>query len=107
MPSSEDDSKESKTEGAKILDIRDRLPPVVFGDNPSGRMATKLLKVLTADDGQPYEHIAALMMVSHTLQRILKDGFGTSEEEMQYIRERAYEITENIHITINFKKDPK
>jgi hypothetical protein len=91
---------------AKVLDIRDRLPPLVLGDNPCGRVATKLLAVLTNDENEPYVHIAALIVTSHTLQRLLKEGYGTSEEEMHYIRERAHEMAENMRVELTFKKGP-
>ena len=100
-------SNEEEPKGAKILDIRDRLPPVVFGDNPAGRVATKILALLINDENEPYVHIAALMITSITLQRLLKEGNPpVSEEEMQYIRMRAMEMADGVRIVIGVKKGP-
>lgn len=102
MPTDKPDEPPS----AKILDIRDRLPPLVFGDNPAGRVATKLMAVLTNDENEPYVHIAALIVTSVTLQRLLKEGYGISEVDMMYIRERAMELAESLQVNMTFKKEP-
>lgn len=100
-------SEESKPPMGKVIDIRDRLPPVVFGDNPAGAVATKILAMLVNDENEPYVHIAALMITSITLQRLLKEGNPpVPEAEMQYIRERAMEMADNVRIEIGFKKGP-
>lgn len=103
MASSSDDSSGSEPKGAKVLDITDRLPHVVLGDNPAGRVAVKLLAVLTNDDGEPHVHLAALMLTSFALQKMLK-SVGNSEEQMNYIRERACEIAENMTIEVGVKE---
>lgn len=99
---------DEELKGAKVIDIRDRLPPVVFGDNPAGVVATKILALLINDENEPYVHIAALMLASITLQRLLKEGDPpASEEEMQYIRERAMEMADGVRIEIGIKKGPR
>src|SRR3972149_1929391 len=98
----------NEEETGKGIDIRDRLPPVVFGDNPAGVVATKILAMLVNDENEPYVHIAALMLTSITLQRLLKEGDPpATEEEMQYIRERAMEMADGVRIEIGVKKGPR
>ena len=100
--STDDDSKEP--EGAKILDLRDRLPPVISGDNPSGNLAVALLKlIIERDEGAPHVWFAGLMLTSYTLQRLLKDGWHTDPEKMRLIFDRAMEIADTTQISIDFK----
>lgn len=108
VASSNDESPPSEPEGAKILDIRDRLPPVIFGDNPSGNLAVALLKtIMEQDEGKPHVWLAALMLTSFSLQRMLKEGYSVPEEKMRVIREMAMEIADNTQINIDFKKKPE
>jgi hypothetical protein len=103
--SSDDDSKEQELpKGAKILDIRDRLPPVISGDNPSGNLAVALLKtIIERDEGKPHIWFAGLMMTSYALQRLLTNGWGVDEEKLRVIFAKAMEIADNTQINIDFK----
>lgn len=105
MTSSNDDSTEPGQNN--VVDIRNRLPPVAFGESLSGQIAAKILKIIETENAEPYEHIAALMMVSHTIQNVLRHGRGTSEKELTYIMERAIEITDNTRIILHFKEEKK
>ncbi len=93
-------------EGGKVIDITSRLPPKVFGDNPSGKLAAELMKVVLNSNNHPHEQLAALMIVSHALQSIWQKLHGADEETMSNIRERALEIRENTNIEFSFKDDP-
>lgn len=59
------------------------------------------------DPGQPHEHLAAVMLASRTLQRLLSEGYGYTEEQMSEIRSAALELADSLHIKINFKSPKK
>ena len=95
---------DSDDEGGKVIDIRDRLPPVAFGESPTGVVAAKLFTVLINDNSRPAEHLAALMVTSIALQQnILKEGWGLDEEAMRRIREEAMVIADGMRITVELK----
>ena len=89
-------------EGGKVIDIRDRLPPLVFGESPVGHIAAKLFQVLVNDENGPAEHLAALVVVSHTLQdRIIKPT--VSEAEMREICSAALVMAERMRVEVALK----
>lgn len=59
--------------------------------------------IIEHDTGKPHIWLAALMMTSFTLQRMLKDGYKVPEEKMRVIREAAMELADGIKINIDFK----
>jgi hypothetical protein len=112
MTSSDDDSKEPKQpkqpEGAKILDLRDRLPPVLFGEDEAGNLAVVICKAITErDTGDPVVWFAALMMSSFALQRLLLDGHKIPREKMRVIFENAQVMADQFHINVGIKGKPE
>lgn len=113
MGSSNDDSgsctdeASSTQQGARIYDLRERLPTYVYGNNQVGDVAAKLLKVLVNDENEPYIHLAAIKVVSDTIQKLLKEGYKVPPEGMKYIFERALELAEGIQINMDYKKLPE
>jgi|SRR5688572_18794528 len=106
MPSSNDDSEESKNKGGVVIDIRKHLPPVIKGSDPASNLAVAILKTITeSDEGKPHVWLAALMMSSFALQRMLKEGHKVPEDKMNLIREHAMEIADNIRIEIGYKPE--
>lgn len=105
--SSDDDAPVEETGMGKILDIRDRLPPHIFGDNPTGNLSVRIFEMLINDPNEPYVHLAALILVSRTLQRLLSDGHKASEDQIRYVWDRALEIADNTRVEIGFKDPPK
>lgn len=103
MGSSNDDSNDSEL-GAKVLDIRDRLPLRVFGDNPTGELATKLFKMMLEEGGpQPHVWFASLMVTSYAFQRMLKQVYGVEHDKMQAIFAKALEDADSMEINIQPK----
>lgn len=81
---------------------------MMFGDNESGNLAVKLLKVITENDtGKPHVWLAALMMTSRSLQILLEKGYKVDALKMAIIREKAMEIADSMQINVNLKDDPK
>lgn len=106
MTSSNDDSTGGKKSNeSNVIDLRDRLPAVMFGEHPAGKLAAELMKVISKGNELAYEQIAALMMVSHTIQNVLRHGHNASEEDLTHIMERAIEITDNTRIRIELKQE--
>jgi hypothetical protein len=103
MSSSDDDLRPMGV----LIDIRDRLPPHAFGDNPTGRLSALIFDIISKDDGHVYEQLAALMLVGRALQKFLREGHGASEEQLKYVVERALEIADNFRIEIDCKNTPK
>lgn len=106
MPSSNDDSGKFEDSLSNVVDIRDRLPAAFTGiKTPSTQLAAKILRVLSEDkEGKVYDHLAALIMTSHIIQKMLKESCGFTEDEMQYMRAKALDITESITVNLSFKK---
>jgi hypothetical protein len=99
--SSDDASKTSS--GATVIDIRDRLPTRVFGDNPAEVLASKLFKLLLDSDDLPHDRLGAVMLASFALQKAFTSVCHMTEEELRYTRERAQEIAENVDIDFTLK----
>lgn len=95
---------EKGPEKSNVIDIRDRLPPLIFGDNATGRVAAKLFTVLINDESRPAEHLAALMITSIALQQnILKTLWNLSEAEMEEIRSEAMVIADGMRVGVKWK----
>ena len=100
-------SNESDPPLAKILDLRDRLPPVLKGNDPSCNMGVAILKtIIQHDQGNPHEWFAGLMLASHALQRMLRDKDQVDTQQMQSILAQAMEIADTTRIHIGFKGEP-
>lgn len=67
----------------------------------------RIFEMLTSDPSEPYEHLAALILVSRTLQRLLVEGHKATEDQMRYIWDRALEIADNTRVQIGYKDPPK
>jgi hypothetical protein len=90
-----------------VVDICDRLPPLIFGDSKVGRVAVRLFSVLSEneDEATPSDHIAALMITSIALQqKVLKEGWGLSEEELDIIRSDAMVLADGMRIHVRLKE---
>ena len=106
MPDDEIGTSEKEPDKSNVIDIRDRLPPLIFGDNATGRVAAKLFTVLINDPSSPAEHIAALMLTSIALQQnVLKAGWKLSEDELDAIRAEAMVIADGMRVTVKLKKE--
>lgn len=103
MTSSDDDSKGKPA--SNVIDITNRLPPVAFGESYSGKIAARVMQTLMTIPAEPHEHIAALMMVSHTLQNYLRHAHNASEVEITHVIERAIEITDNTRIILHIEQE--
>jgi hypothetical protein len=101
---SNDDSNGSEEVGAQVIDIRDRLPPHIFGDNPTGKLAVKIFKLIL-DEGGPTPHVwfAALMVTSFAFQRLLKNIFHVQHEKLVVIFSKAQEEAESMDVNIQPK----
>ena len=106
MPDDEIGASEKEPDKSNVIDIRDRLPPLIFGDNATGRVAAKLFTVLINDPSSPAEHIAALMITSIALQQnILKQGLNYSEKQLDEIRAEAMVIADGMRVGVTWKKE--
>lgn len=63
--------------------------------------------IIEAGGPKPHVWLAALMMTSFTLQRMLKEGYKTPEDTMRTIREMAMDIADRVQINIDYKDFPK
>jgi hypothetical protein len=98
--------KEERVMG-KILDIRNRLPAVIKGSDPSCDLAAALVKVIIEhDNNKPHEWFAALMMTSYALQTMLIDSHSVDLDKMRIILGQAMDIADTTKITIGFKDEP-
>lgn len=105
--SSDDESTAAERKPGKLIDIRDRLPPVLRGSDNSCNIGVAILKAIIENDhGNAHEWFAGLMMASHTLQRMLRDKDKVDVQQMQSIFATAMEIADTTKINIDFKGEP-
>jgi hypothetical protein len=101
MSSDKEDSNEEV--GAKVLDLRDRLPPHIFGDNATGALAGKIFKLILEEGGPPHRWFAALMATSYAYQRLLKNVYHVEHGKLQVIFAKAQEEADSMDINIQPK----
>lgn len=101
------DDKNYEEGGGKVIDIRNRLPPVIKGGDPACNLAAAILKVIIERDAnKPHEWFAALMMTSYALQTMLMDSHHVDLDTMRTILARAMDIADNTKINIGYKDEP-
>lgn len=98
---------DNETVISNVIDIRDRLPPHIFGTDPSGNMAVAILEaIIKQNEGAPHVWFAGLMTASCTLQRLLAHDHNIDQDKLRAIFAKAMEIADSMQINIDIKSTP-